>query len=91
MLPNDSRTEATTRRRLLHMAATVAVTAPLAALAAGGTAPASPESPATASRRIRRAILAPRFGGDATADWYSTATRQLTSLGIETKVVALLP
>jgi predicted alpha/beta hydrolase family esterase len=83
--------EATTRRRLLYMAATVAVTAPLAALAAGGTAPASPESPATASRRIRRAILAPRFGGDATADWYSTATRQLTSLGIETKVVALLP
>jgi serine hydrolase len=83
--------EATTRRRLLYMAATVAVTAPLAALTAGGTAQASPESPATASRRIRRAILAPRFGGDATADWYSTATRQLTSLGIETKVVPLLP
>jgi predicted alpha/beta hydrolase family esterase len=97
MLTNDSlwsadgRTEATTRRRFLHVAATVAATAPLAALTAGGVAQASPDSPATTPRRIRRAILAPRFGGDATADWYSTATRQLAGLGIETKVVSLLP
>jgi hypothetical protein len=33
----------------------------------------------------------PRFGGDATADWYSTALPQLTGLGIRTKVVSLLP
>src|SRR5215468_10206898 len=59
----DGRTEATTRRRLLHMAATVAATAPLASLAAGGTAQASPETPATAPRHIRRAVLVPRFGG----------------------------
>ena len=32
----DGRTEATTRRRLLHMAATVAATPPMAALTAGG-------------------------------------------------------
>jgi len=63
----DGRTEATTRRRLLQ--ATVAATALLAALAAGGSAQASPEPPATAPRRIWRAVLAPRFGGDATADW----------------------
>jgi uncharacterized protein len=33
----------------------------------------------------------PRFGGDATADWYSTALPQLAGLGIRTKVVSLLP
>src|SRR5262245_62932230 len=87
----DGRTEATTRRRLLHMAATVAVTAPLGALTAGGNAQASPETPATTPRRIRRAVLVPRFGGDATADWYSTALPQLAGLGIRTKVVSLLP
>src|SRR5215470_14416310 len=97
MLTNDSlwsaggRTKPTTRRRLLHMAATVAATAPLAALTAGGNAQASPETPATAPRRIRRAVLVPRFGGDATADWYSTALPQLAGLGIRTKVVSLLP
>src|SRR5215470_15419689 len=97
MLTNDSlwsaggRTKPTTRRRLLHMAATVAATAPLAALTAGGNAQASPETPATAPRRIRRAVLVPRFGGDATSDWYPTALRQLAGLGIRTEVVSLLP
>jgi len=33
----------------------------------------------------------PRFGGDAAADWYSTALPQLAGLGIRTKVVSLLP
>ena len=85
------RTEATTRRHMLHVAATVAATAPLAALTAGGNAQASPETPAIAPRRIRRAVLVPRFGGDAAADWYSTALPQLAGLGIRTKVVSLLP
>lgn len=97
MLTNDSlqssegRVEGPTRRRLLHMAATVAATVPLAALGAGGSAQASPVTPATAPRRIRTAILVPRFGGDAAADWYSTAMPRLTDLGIRTKVVSLLP
>ena len=73
MLTNDSlrsaygRAEATTRRRLLQMAATVAATVPLAALTAVGTAQPAPVTPASASRCIRRAGLVPRFGGDATA------------------------
>src|SRR5262245_10517584 len=87
----DGRTEATTRRRLLHMAATVAAIAPLAALSGSSTAQASPVTPATAPRRIRRAILVPRFGGDATADWYPRALPQLAELGIRTEVVSLLP
>src|SRR5262245_51694738 len=109
MLTNDSlrsadgHTEATTRRRLLHMAATVAATAPralppglpvrhaLAAFNAGGSAQASPETIARAPLGIRRAVLVPRFGGDASADWYSTALPQLAQLGIRTKVVSLLP
>ena len=97
MLTNDSLksadgpTEATTRRRLLHVAATVAATAPLAALTAGGATQAAPETPATAPRRIQRAVLAPRFAGDAADDWYPEALRQLAGLGITTKVVALLP
>ena len=97
MLTNDSlrsadgRIEATTRRRLLRMAATLAATSPLAALSASGTAQGSPVTPATAPRRIRTAILVPRFGGDATADWYSAALPQLAGLGIRTKVVSLLP
>ena len=33
----------------------------------------------------------PRFGSDASADWYPTALPQLASLGIRTKVVSLLP
>ena len=97
MLTNDSLNladvspEATTRRRLLHVAATVAATAPLAALTAGGAAEAAPETPATAPRDIQRAVLAPRFAGDAADDWYPEALRQLAGLGITTKVVALLP
>src|SRR5262245_40964450 len=97
MLTNDplrsanGRTEVTARRRLLHMAATVAATALLAALTAWGAAQTSPETPATAPRRIRRAVLVPRFGGDATTDWYPTAVRQLAGLGIRTEVVSLLP
>src|SRR5215813_3747267 len=97
MLTNDSlraadgRTEATTRRRLLHMAAALAATAPLAALTAQRTARASQGTPATAPGRIRRAVLVPRFGGDATADWYPAALLQLADLGISTKVVPLLP
>src|SRR5262249_3557199 len=51
----------------------------------------APETPAAAPRRIRRAVLVPRFGGDATADWYPTALRQLAGLGIRTEVVSLLP
>jgi predicted alpha/beta hydrolase family esterase len=85
----DGRRRTTTRRRLLHMAATLSATAPLAALTAGGTS--SPVTPAAASRRIRRAILVPRFGGDATADWYPAALTQLAGLGIGTTVVSLLP
>jgi predicted alpha/beta hydrolase family esterase len=97
MLTNDSLkladgpTEATTRRGMLHMAATVAATAPLAALTAGSAIQAAPETPATAPRRIQRAVLAPRFVGDAADDWYPEALRQLAGLGITTKVVALLP
>jgi uncharacterized protein len=87
----DGRPAATTRRRLLHMAATVAATAPLAALTVRGTAQASPERPTTAAPRVRRAVLVPRFGGDATADWYSTALHQLAGVGIRTEVVSLLP
>jgi len=87
----DDRTVATTRRRLLHMAVTVAATAPLATLTGGGHARAWSETLATAPHRIRRAVLVPRFGGDATADWYSSASSQLAGLGIRTKVVSLLP
>lgn len=84
----DGRAEATTR---LHLAATVAATELLTIVTAGGAAQALPETPAAAPRRIQRAVLAPRFGGDATVDWYSTAMRQLAGLGITTKVVSLLP
>ena len=87
----DGRNQAATRRHFLRMAATVAVTAPLAGLAAGGTAQAAQVTPGTAPRRIGRAVLVPRFGADATADWYPTALRQLTELGISTRVVSLLP
>ena len=87
----DGRTEATARRRLLHLAARVAATAPLAALTAGGVAQTWPETPASAPRRIRRALLVPRFGGDDTSDWYPTALRQLAGLGVSTEVVSLLP
>jgi hypothetical protein len=41
----DGRAEAITRRRLLHVAATVAAIAPLAALSASGAAQASPMTP----------------------------------------------
>jgi uncharacterized protein len=73
------------------VAATVAAIAPLAGISASRPAQASPVTPATSRRRIRRAILVPRFGGDATADWYSTAVPQLADLGIRTTVVSLLP
>jgi predicted alpha/beta hydrolase family esterase len=73
------------------MAATAAAIAPLATLGASSTLQASPVTLATAPRRIRTAILVPRFGGDATADWYPTALPQLVDLGIRTKVVSLLP
>src|SRR5262245_3029282 len=73
------------------MAATVAATAPLSALIAVDGGLASPGTHATPSRRIRRAVLVPRFGGDATADWYAAALAQLAGLGIRTKVVSLLP
>jgi hypothetical protein len=82
----DGRAEAPTRRRLLHLAATVAATELLTVLTAGGAVQVSPGTPAAAPRRIQRAVLAPRFGGDATVDWYSTAMRQLAGLGITTKV-----
>lgn len=88
--PADGQPE-TTRRRLLHMAAAVAALAPLAALSASRPAQASPVTPTTAHRRIRRAILVPRFGGDATADWYATALPPLAELGIKANVVSLLP
>ena len=86
----DGRAEVTNRRRLLQMAATVAASVPLGALTAVGTQPASVTRP-SAPRRLRRAILVPRFGGDATADWYPTALSQLAALGIEIDVVSLLP
>src|SRR5262245_2517503 len=73
------------------MAATVAITAPLAALAASVVADASQAKPAIAPRGIRRALLVPRFGGDATSDWYPTALPELANLGITTNVVSLLP
>jgi hypothetical protein len=79
----DGRAQATTRRRLLQMAGTIAASAPLAALTA--------QARATVSRRIRRAILVPRFGGDAATDWYPTVLRQLTDVGIKANVVSLLP
>ena len=97
MLTNDPQRSAnygnaaTTRRGLLKIAATVAATAPLAALTGRSTAQASPAISADASRPIRRAIMVPRFGGDAGADWYSTALPQLADLGIGTTVVSLLP
>ena len=88
----DGPTEAaTTRRRLLKVAATVAATGPLAVLTGGRTAQASPVPSTSDSRPIRRAILVPRFGGDAGADWYPTALPLLADLGISTKVVSLLP
>jgi serine hydrolase len=89
--PADGRTEVTTRRRLLLKAVTVAAIAPLAALSDSGTPQASQVTPGIAPSRIRRAILVPRFGGDATADWYSAALPQLADLGIRTQVVSLLP
>src|SRR5262249_29878787 len=81
----------TTRRHLLQMAATAAAIAPLAALGASGTAQTSPVTPAARRARVRTAILVPRFGGDASVDWYSKASLQLAELGIRTKVVSLLP
>ena len=80
-----------TRRRLLKIAATLAATAPLAALGPRRTAQASPVPSASDSRPILRAVLVPRFGGDASADWYPTALPQLADLGISTRVVSLLP
>ena len=74
MFPNDSlrsadgRAEAITRRRLLHLAATVAATGLLTVLAAEGAAQASPETPGAAPLRILRAFLTPRFGGDPAVD-----------------------
>jgi uncharacterized protein len=88
--PTD-RSTGTTRRRLLHMAASAAALAPIFSLSASHQAEASPPMPATSRRRIRRAILVPRFGGDATADWYSSALPRLSELGIRTSVVPLLP
>ena len=82
---------ASIRRRLLKIAATVAATAPLVALTGGHAAQASPAPSASDSRPIRRAVLVPRFGADASADWYPTALAQLADLGISTKVVPLLP
>jgi predicted alpha/beta hydrolase family esterase len=73
------------------MAAMAAAFPPLAALSAGGSEQARPLAPATAARRIRRAVLVPRFAGDATADWYPTALRQLAEIGISATVVPLLP
>jgi predicted alpha/beta hydrolase family esterase len=88
---DHSPTEVTTRRRLLHIAATGAAIASLAGLTTGGNAQASRETPATGHRRVQRAVLVPRFGGDPSTDWYPTALRQLAGHGISTKVVALLP
>src|SRR5262245_24554289 len=79
-------TNETTRRQFLLMASSVAMTAPLA-FAAGGP---RQTSRATA-RDIRRAILVPRFGADATADWYPAALPQLADPRIKTKVVSTLP
>ena len=87
----DGRTKTTTRRRLLRMAATIAATAPLTPLITGSAAQASSVTPVAAPCRIQRVVLVPRFGSDATADWYAKALHQLADLGIRTKVVSLLP
>ena len=84
-------TAATTRRRLLRMTATVAALASLPALGAEGSAPVSAASRVSSPGHIRRAILVPRFGGNAGTDWYPTAVSQLADLGIRTEVVSLLP
>src|SRR5262249_44391934 len=42
-------------------------------------------------RHIGRAVLVPRFGGDAHSDWYPRAVPQLADLGIRTTTVSLLP
>jgi uncharacterized protein len=87
----DDRRNATTRRYVLHLAAAAAAIAPVAALKAVGTAQPSPVRSAADPRHIRTAILVPRFGGDATADWYPSALPQLADLGIKTRVVSLRP
>jgi predicted alpha/beta hydrolase family esterase len=89
--PAFGHTGPTTRRRLLQMAGTVAAIAPLAALAESGSPQAATVKPGNGPPGVRRAILVPRFGGDATADWYSAASSELAGLGIKSQVVSLLP
>jgi len=72
------------------MTATVTAGAPLAVLAAGGKPTTWSETPATAPD-ISRAVLAPRSGGDATADWYPAAVLQLARIGVRTEIVPSLP
>src|SRR5262245_52080202 len=67
-------------RRTLLTGAAAAV--PLSLLAAQGTAHAAGPG------RIRRVVLVPRFGGDASADWYHWLLRRL---GVRSTVVPLLP
>lgn len=72
------------------MATALAAAAPLAPLAARA-AMVSPVPPEISTRRIRKAILVPRFGADASADWYPAALRQLADLDIRMEVIPLLP
>jgi uncharacterized protein len=91
--PSDLAGGFATRRQLMYIAGAAALTAPLAALLAdgGGGQPSQGAQPASAARAIRRAILVPRFGADASADWYPSARSRLDDLGIEPRVVALRP
>ena len=81
----------TTRRRLLRLVAAVSAIAPMATLTAGSTPAPSPTAIDSTGRPIRRVILVPRFGGDANADWYATASRHLANYDITMEIVSLLP
>jgi predicted alpha/beta hydrolase family esterase len=74
---------------MLRAAATVAAVAP-AVVAGQETASATPSSSAV-NGRIRRAVLVPRFDGDADSDWYRWLIKHLGDLGIRSEVVPLLP
>ena len=67
-----------------------ATAAPLAVVTGRQAAATSP-TPVTAAGRIRRAVLVPRYDGDATSDWYPWLGRHLDDLGIRSTVVPLLP
>jgi predicted alpha/beta hydrolase family esterase len=88
---DDDDSGATTRRTMLRAAAAV-VAVPLTVVAGREAAYASPPWPAVKpSGQIRKAVLVPRYGGDAASDWYRWLIEQLGDLGIKSTVVPLLP